>query len=59
MKSKWIQDLIKSIVNLDRQEEKPDEILERIDKLLRESMSGTDNEDLHDRIKKEINGNPS
>lgn len=28
--------------------------LERIDKLLREAMAGTDNEDLHDRIFKEI-----
>lgn len=58
MTSKWIKDLIIAIFRgKSDEDEGPDEIIERVDKLLKRASLSTDDEKLHDDIRKEISDN--
>lgn len=56
MMSKWIEEIYNnSPYETDTNWNEIVPILERIDKLLRQAMAETDNENLSDQIRKEIN----
>jgi len=53
MTSKWIKE-VKDVFTIGFYLDDIFKILERIDKLLRLAMNSTDNEELHDKIREEI-----
>lgn len=56
MTSRWIKDLEKAIDNPDLFELYIEDKLKQIDELLRLAMYSVDDENLSDKIRKEING---
>ena len=57
MPSKWINELDEKSFYFERDDsEEFYSVLERIDKLLKRAMHSTDDEQLHEDIRKEING---
>jgi hypothetical protein len=55
MTSKWIEEVYE-ILSASAEETYLPDVLNRIDKLLRLSMHSTDDENLSDEIRKELNG---